>query len=169
MAAKGLPVSPHVTIYAFPVVALSSITVRITGVLLSVGCTGIAGGALVGADVPAMMSTLGDMGALGYLAKFSVAFPVSYHFLGGCRHAVWDHMPEYVQNGAVEQVGEWESVPPPPPSPGRSPLCLHSHSLTPSLPHSRPQASWALFGGSAVLTAAACAASLDPLPKVEKK
>jgi len=133
MAAKGLPVSPHVTIYAFPVVALSSITVRITGVLLSVGCTGIAGGALVGADVPAMMSTLGDMGALGYLAKFSVAFPVSYHFLGGCRHAVWDHMPEYVQNGAVEQ------------------------------------ASWALFGGSAVLTAAACAASLDPLPKVEKK
>ena len=34
---KGRPVSPHVTIYAFPVVALSSITVRVTGGILAVG------------------------------------------------------------------------------------------------------------------------------------
>ena len=31
MAAKGRLVSPHVTIYAFPAVAISSITVRVTG------------------------------------------------------------------------------------------------------------------------------------------
>jgi hypothetical protein len=43
MAKLGRPVSPHVTIYAFPVVALSSITVRVTGVLLTIGTTGIAG------------------------------------------------------------------------------------------------------------------------------
>ena len=43
MAKLGRPVSPHVTIYAFPIVALSSITVRITGVLLTLGTTGIAG------------------------------------------------------------------------------------------------------------------------------
>jgi hypothetical protein len=35
----GRPISPHVFIYAFPVVALSSITVRITGVLLTVGAS----------------------------------------------------------------------------------------------------------------------------------
>lgn len=36
-AKKGRPVSPHVTIYKFPVVALSSITNRVTGVALSAG------------------------------------------------------------------------------------------------------------------------------------
>lgn len=36
-AKKGRPVSPHVTIYKFPVVALSSITNRVTGVILSGG------------------------------------------------------------------------------------------------------------------------------------
>lgn len=34
---KGRPVSPHVTIYKFPLAAISSITIRVTGVLLSVG------------------------------------------------------------------------------------------------------------------------------------
>ena len=41
MKASGRPVSPHVTIYAFPVTALSSITNRVTGCLLSVGCAGL--------------------------------------------------------------------------------------------------------------------------------
>ena len=36
-AKLGRPVSPHVTIYKFPVTALSSITNRVTGVTLSVG------------------------------------------------------------------------------------------------------------------------------------
>lgn len=36
-AKKGRPVSPHVTIYKFPLVALSSITNRVTGVILSGG------------------------------------------------------------------------------------------------------------------------------------
>lgn len=36
-AKKGRPVSPHVAIYKFPVVALSSISNRVTGVILSAG------------------------------------------------------------------------------------------------------------------------------------
>lgn len=36
---KGRPLSPHVTVYKFPPVAISSITVRITGVALSAGET----------------------------------------------------------------------------------------------------------------------------------
>lgn len=36
-AKKGRPVSPHVTIYKFPVTAISSIANRVTGVALSVG------------------------------------------------------------------------------------------------------------------------------------
>ena len=37
MAETGRPVSPHVTIYSFPVVALSSIANRVTGTMLSFG------------------------------------------------------------------------------------------------------------------------------------
>ena len=36
-AKLGRPVSPHVTIYKFPITALTSITNRVTGVALSVG------------------------------------------------------------------------------------------------------------------------------------
>ena len=36
---KGRPVSPHVTIYKFPLAAISSITNRVTGCVLSVGMT----------------------------------------------------------------------------------------------------------------------------------
>ena len=103
MAAKGRPVSPHVSIYAFPMVALSSITVRITGCLLTVGCSGVAAASLVGADVPGLMVALGNSD-LGPLAKFSVSFPLIYHFLGGVRHTVWDYYPEAVQNASVEQA-----------------------------------------------------------------
>ena len=45
MKKTGRPVSPHLTVYAFPTVAISSITVRITGVLLSTGLGGVAGAA----------------------------------------------------------------------------------------------------------------------------
>jgi len=36
-AKKGRFVSPHVTIYKFPITALSSITNRVTGVFLTIG------------------------------------------------------------------------------------------------------------------------------------
>lgn len=36
-AKKGRPVSPHVTIYKFPPAAISSITNRVTGVILTGG------------------------------------------------------------------------------------------------------------------------------------
>jgi succinate dehydrogenase (ubiquinone) cytochrome b560 subunit len=41
--------------------------------------------------------------SIGPLAKFAVAFPLAYHWLGGVRHTVWDKMPETVTNASVEQ------------------------------------------------------------------
>mmetsp|Transcript_31430 Transcript_31430/g.53043 ORF Transcript_31430/g.53043 Transcript_31430/m.53043 type:complete len:168 (+) Transcript_31430:57-560(+) len=102
-AKLGRPVSPHVTIYKFPITALSSITNRVTGVALSVGVTGIGALSLVGADVPTVMSALGNVTAIGTLAKFSVSFPLIYHYFGGLRHIVWDRMPEMLENAKVEQ------------------------------------------------------------------
>ena len=173
-ALKGRPISPHVMIYAFPIVAPSSITVRVTGVLLTIGTTGIAGReyrchgrdrdlrrirvlpkedelsestsdkslqriklmtilflrlrvekmltnphsrlymlrcasalppvytsvfclypaacpalALVHPDVAGLLCSLGNSSAAP-VAKFAVAFPLLYHWLGGVRHTMWD-------------------------------------------------------------------------------
>ena len=64
----------------------------------------MAAASIGGADVAALMTTLGNAGALGVAAKFSVAFPLVYHFFGGLRHGLWDNYPELVQNQSVEQA-----------------------------------------------------------------
>ena len=33
---------------------------------------------------------MSQKGARAPFAKFAVAFPLTYHFMGGIRHAVWD-------------------------------------------------------------------------------
>ena len=117
-AKLGRPVSPHVTIYRsvfffipfsfsfsshahrsttkkrFPMAAITSIMNRFTGMALTAGITGIAALSLVGADVSAIMTAVGNAPAVGVLAKFAVGFPLTYHYLGGLRHTVWDKLPE---------------------------------------------------------------------------
>ncbi|GMH66816.1 hypothetical protein TrST_g7492 [Triparma strigata] len=103
MEKKGMPVSPHVMIYAFPVVALSSITVRITGVALWGGMAGVAAMSVFGGDPALLAASIGDS-SLALPAKFCVSFPLAYHFIGGVRHAYWDATPEAVTNEAVEKA-----------------------------------------------------------------
>jgi len=65
--------------------------VRITGVLLTVGVGGVAGLTLVSSpDAAADLAQTLAGSAIAPVAKFAVAFPLTYHFLGGARHAVWD-------------------------------------------------------------------------------
>eukprot|EP00571_Detonula_confervacea_P006809 CAMPEP_0172315432 /NCGR_PEP_ID=MMETSP1058-20130122/25168_1 /TAXON_ID=83371 /ORGANISM="Detonula confervacea, Strain CCMP 353" /LENGTH=170 /DNA_ID=CAMNT_0013029509 /DNA_START=78 /DNA_END=590 /DNA_ORIENTATION=- len=110
MAASHRPVSPHVTIYSFPVCALSSITTRVTGCLLSFGSAGLGLVEIFGGNGAALdvMSSIGSAevggGVLVAGAKFSVAFPFIYHYLGGCRHLVWDNSPEMLTNLGVEKA-----------------------------------------------------------------
>jgi succinate dehydrogenase cytochrome b556 subunit len=89
MDKTGRPVSPHLMIYKFPAAAISSITTRITGVLLTVGTGGIGAAALAGADIPALVTAF-QLGApaLVPLAKVVVAYPLSYHWLSALRHTV---------------------------------------------------------------------------------
>ena len=94
---SGRPLAPHVMNYAGPVAAISSITNRITGGALSVGLSGMGVLSLVGSDVGAVMASVGNSG-VGPLAKFTVAFPLVYHYMGGVRHLVWDFFPETVNN-----------------------------------------------------------------------
>jgi len=112
MKRTGRPVSPHVTIYSFPIGALSSITNRVTGVALSFGAAGLGLVEIVGGSGTALglMQDIGSMGpAVTSVAKFSVAFPVVYHYLAGVRHLVWDNMPEYLTNVDVEKAS-WALV-----------------------------------------------------------
>ena len=85
--------SPHVTTYAFPAVAISSITQRVTGVLLSVGVGGVAAGSLAGVDMAALATAVSC-----YPVKFIVAFPLTYHYAGALRHTLWDRKPETMLN-----------------------------------------------------------------------
>lgn len=51
------------------------------------------------------MSDIGNSGlVLSSGAKFAVAFPIVYHYLGGLRHLVWDNAPEMLTNMDVEKT-----------------------------------------------------------------
>lgn len=103
----GRPVSPHVTIYSFPIGALTSIVNRVTGCALSVGAAGLGAAELLGGSGTALdlMSTIGAQGGvIAAGAKFSVAFPFVYHYIGGLRHLAWDSMPDMLTNADVDKA-----------------------------------------------------------------
>ena len=86
------PLSPHATIYRFPLNAVLSILHRITGVALAVGGVVVVWwllAASVSRDyfkfVDGLMTTvIGDLVVLGCLAA------LSFHLCNGLRHLVWD-------------------------------------------------------------------------------
>ena len=67
-----------------------------------VGVSGIGVMALLGGDVPLLMSSIGSS-AIGPLAKMVVSFPLVYHYMGVVRHYLWDNDPEMLKNDAVTQ------------------------------------------------------------------
>lgn len=84
------PISPHVTIYNFPITALTSITNRATGVGMSVGVIGMSMVALGGGcDIPAYVESIKVAAPMVMpLLKMVVAFPIVYHTAAGARHMV---------------------------------------------------------------------------------
>lgn len=104
----GRPVSPHVTIYQFPIAALTSITIRVTGCALTFGAAGV-GLVEILAGNGAALGLMQDIAGTGYpvvtaAAKFSVAFPCVYHYLGGVRHLMWDNFPDMLTNVDVKKA-----------------------------------------------------------------
>ncbi|CAH1118743.1 unnamed protein product [Phaedon cochleariae] len=90
----GRPQSPHLTIYAPQLTSMLSITHRFTGMTLSaytiaLGLTAAASPELI----PNAIENLECL-QLGELAisalKFTLAFPLTYHFWNGIRHLIWD-------------------------------------------------------------------------------
>lgn len=72
--------------------------------LLTSGFAGVGAAALLGADVPALMSCVGTS-FVGPVAKFAVSFGFIYHYAGAVRHALWDKNPDaMLHNDKVEQT-----------------------------------------------------------------
>lgn len=92
MTSFNRPLSPHLQVYRLPLVALLSITHRITGVALSAGTILLAvwlGSAAYGPEAYDQVSALlGSPLGLIILFGFSAAF--YYHLCNGIRHLVWD-------------------------------------------------------------------------------
>lgn len=104
------PLSPHVSIYKWSLPMAMSITHRGTGVALSLGVSLFSLGALLLPEhfphYLAQVRSLGLAPILIFLAKFSLAFPFSYHTWNGIRHLAWDlgkglRLPQVTQSGLL--------------------------------------------------------------------
>ena len=86
------PLSPHLTIYRWPVTMMTSITHRATGVALAVGALVLAWWLVCISNGPegwesfhAVMDT-----PPGLVVLFGLTWSLAYHFLNGVRHLAWD-------------------------------------------------------------------------------
>tara|TARA_Y100000991_G_scaffold58995_1_gene43247 strand:- start:223 stop:594 length:372 start_codon:yes stop_codon:yes gene_type:complete len=94
-------ISPHVSIYKFPVTAISSILTRVSGVYLS-GLF-IAGGIskLVNKDKYLYDKYNNLNSNLKTAFHYTIIFPSVYHTYGGLRHFIWDKYPKLLTNKSV--------------------------------------------------------------------
>jgi len=92
MSSPGRPLSPHLSIYRWPITMLLSILHRISGLALSLGLVVFAWWLLAassGGDAYQQFSAfaasgIGRLMLLGWTAAFF------YHLANGIRHMVWD-------------------------------------------------------------------------------
>jgi len=92
MSNNNLPVSPHLQIYRLPLTALLSITHRLTGVFLAVGCVllvWLLASAALGAESYAAL-VVHFQAWYGQFFLFGFLFSLYLHFCNGIRHLFWD-------------------------------------------------------------------------------
>lgn len=92
MTPTNRPLSPHLQIYRLPLVALMSISHRVTGCALAAGTILLVvwlGSAAYGPEaydqVSALMAT-----PIGLLILFGFSLAFYYHLCNGIRHLLWD-------------------------------------------------------------------------------
>ena len=95
--------SPHLTIYKFPITAISSITNRLTGIYI------------IGFSLITSFFWLNNNNKKEYiynmynnnntyikrLCNYTLLYPFGYHFTGGIRHLIWDKYPNLLTNMKV--------------------------------------------------------------------
>jgi succinate dehydrogenase / fumarate reductase cytochrome b subunit len=105
--AHARPLSPHLTIYRWPVTMMTSITHRATGMALSMGAVILAWWLVCISNGPEGWQSFNNiMGTpLGLLVLFGITWSLAYHFFSGLRHLAWD-----LGYGFNKKVAERNSV-----------------------------------------------------------
>ena len=102
------PLSPHMTIYRWPLTMMTSIAHRITGMALAVGALILAWWLVaVSNGLDGGYQTFMALAAspLGMLVLFGCTCALTYHFFNGIRHLAWD-----LGYGFDKKVAERNSV-----------------------------------------------------------
>lgn len=95
-------ISPHLTVYKFPITAISSITNRVTGVYLTSLYISFGVSILLKKDPLKIYNNLDKYPKK--IVDYSISFPVFYHTLGGIRHLVWDKYPKFINNNIAKKT-----------------------------------------------------------------
>lgn len=91
-AGPSRPLSPHLTIYSWPVTMATSIVHRMTGMALAGGTLIFAWWIIAAATGPEAYDTFQSIAntPLGQVILAGFVWSLSYHLLNGIRHLVWD-------------------------------------------------------------------------------
>ena len=92
MNRNSRPLSPHLTIYRWPITMILSIMHRATGVALSIGLILLSSWLVtlyLGEQAYSLFILL-MTSPLGSLALYSWSFSFFFHFCNGVRHLYWD-------------------------------------------------------------------------------
>lgn len=92
MTTRPRPLSPHLQVYRLPLLAVLSITHRITGVGLVAGLVVLAWWLCAAAQGPAAFNAAQDLlgSPIGLLALFGWTVALFFHLAHGVRHLLWD-------------------------------------------------------------------------------
>jgi succinate dehydrogenase / fumarate reductase cytochrome b subunit len=90
--ARARPLSPHFTIYRWPVTMVTSIVHRATGLALSAGTVVLCWWLVAIASGPDAFNQFINLAStpLGAVIMFGFVWSLSYHLLNGIRHLAWD-------------------------------------------------------------------------------
>jgi len=92
MTNTARPLSPHLSVYRWPITMILSILHRMTGVAMSAGFILLAAWLIAAAGDPADYDTVaGLLGSwFGRLVLIGFSFAFFLHLCNGVRHLVWD-------------------------------------------------------------------------------
>jgi succinate dehydrogenase / fumarate reductase cytochrome b subunit len=88
------PLSPHMTIYKWPITMTMSIAHRVTGCALYFGTILVVWWLIAAASGPNAYATFQSVASswIGRLVLFGYTWALMHHMLGGIRHLIWDNL-----------------------------------------------------------------------------
>lgn len=91
-ADRDRPLSPHLQVYRLPLNAITSITHRLTGLLLALGAVIVVAFLIAAADGSRSYQVAYDLAAswVGRIVLVAFTLALYYHLCAGVRHLVWD-------------------------------------------------------------------------------